>query len=134
MSYRPITSSSTSLNVTTIRSNHFFLTDGFSRETWFPSPFHIKVKKTIDNSEGWGITKGSSGRICCITTDEHGGRAREGESFFHSFPRRNFALSHPLCTPCGHCRSSVTRSRDRRRFLKLPKCTHDLKGSTILYL
>jgi hypothetical protein len=102
---------------------------GFSEKCVLPSLFHIKVKKWKDNSEGREITTGGkSERICCIKTDEHGGRARERGVVFHPFLRRNFALSHPLCTPCGHCRPSVTRSRDRavsRRFFKLSMRTHD---------
>ena len=52
-----------------------------------------------------------------------------GGIVFHSFLRRNLCPSHTLCTPCGHCRPSVTRSRDRvvtQRFFKLlSKRTHD---------
>jgi hypothetical protein len=113
-----------------IRSN-FFLPDGsgFSGKCVLPSLFHIKVKKGKDSSEGREITTGGkSERICCIKTDEHGGRARERGVVFHPFLRRNFALSLPHCTPCGHCRLCVTRSRDwavSQRFFKLSKRTHD---------
>jgi hypothetical protein len=113
-----------------IRSNHFFpRRTGFSEKCVLSSLFHIKAKKRKVNGEGEEITTGGkSERICCIKTGEHDGRARERGVVFHSFLRRSFALSHPLCTPCGHCRPSVTRSRDRavtQRFFKLSKRMHD---------
>lgn len=120
-----------------IRSNLLFPGGtAFSEKCVLTSLFHIKAKKGKDNSEGREITTGGkSERICCIKTDEHGGRAGERGVVFHPFLRRNFAFSHPLCTPCGHCRPSVTRSRDRAVFstvLRYQSARTTLKRPNIL--
>jgi hypothetical protein len=97
-----------------IRSNLFFLDGpGFSERCVLLSLFHIKAKKGEGNSGGREITTGGHLReYAALKPTNMVEEPERGGVVFHPFLRRNFALSHPLCTPCGHCRSSVTRSRD----------------------
>lgn len=82
-------------------------------EMCLPSLFHIKEKKGKDNSEGREITSGGNLReYAALKPTNMVEEPERGESFFTHF----FVVTLPspihFCTPCGHCRRGVTRSRD----------------------